>query len=78
MLQDCLGFRECLSALPPVGVRVFFGGLMLARLFVCAGGSGAVAQPRERFVAAGRAAGEGFAQTAREKENKENFFFHPL
>lgn len=30
---------------------------------------------RERFGAAGRAGGEGFAQTAREKENKANFPF---
>lgn len=45
---------------------------MLSRLFVCAGGSGAVAQLRESFGAAGRAGGEGFAQTAREKENKAN------
>lgn len=51
---------------------------MLSRLFVCAGGSGAVAQPRERFGAAGRGGGEGFAQTAREKENKANFSFIPL
>lgn len=28
---------------------------------------------RERFGAAGRAGGEGFAQTAHEKENKANF-----
>lgn len=48
---------------------------MLSRLFVCAGGSGAVAQLRERFGAAGR---EGFAQTAREKENKANFSFIPF
>lgn len=53
----------------------FLGGLMLSRLFVCAGGSGAVAQLRERFGAAGR---EGFAQTAREKENKANFSFIPF
>lgn len=51
---------------------------MLSRLFVCAGGSGAVAQLRERFGAAGRAAEEGFTQTTREKENKENFSFIPF
>lgn len=74
----CLGIRKCLSALPPVGVWGFLGHLMLSRLFVCAGGSGAMAQLRERFGAAGRAGGEGFAQTAREKENKANFSFIPF
>lgn len=37
-----------------------------------------MAQLRERFGAAGRAGGEGFAQTAREKENKANFSFIPF
>lgn len=50
---------------------------MLSRLFVCAGGSGTVAQPRERFGAAGRAGGEGFAQQhVRKKQSK--LFFHLL
>lgn len=35
-----------------------------------------MAQLRERFGAAGRAG--GFAQTAREKENKANFSFIPF
>lgn len=69
--------RVCQLSLPWVS-ECFLGGLMLSRLFVCAGGSGVVAQLRERFGAAGRAGGGGFAQTAREKENKANFSFTPF